>query len=238
MQALILRLEAPLIAFGGVVVDENGIVTRFPGRSLLTGLFANALGWDQSQAEDHQMLQSRLRFAARIDEPGQLLADFHTVDLGQPHLANGGWTTRGTAEFRKGGTAATATHIRYRHYQADAKIVVAVSLTPAEASPRIDALAAALDEPARPLFIGRKACLPAVYLNAGLIEADTLVEALRQALPTSTETVRDALWPADDPYCPEDSRLVLLSDDRDWRNQVHTGRRQMREGRIGVGGQA
>lgn len=237
MRALILRLEAPLMAFGGVLVDENGVVTRFPGRSLLTGLLANALGWDQSQADSHQRLQARLRFAARLDCEGQPLVDFHTVDLGQPHLAHGGWTTRGRPEFRKGGTAATGTHIRRRHYRADAAATVALTLDPAESPPTLDDLAAALDQPARPLFIGRKTCLPSVYVGGGVVEADSLVAALagvdahRPAGPTCP-----ALWPEGDSHAPADGRVVTMADDRDWHNQVHSGQRQMCEGRIAIGG--
>ena len=42
---LILRLEAPLIAFGGVAIDHIGVIRDFPALSMLTGLFANALGF-------------------------------------------------------------------------------------------------------------------------------------------------------------------------------------------------
>ncbi len=84
MQILILRMEAPLMSFGGTMVDKWGVITEFPAASLLTGLFANALGYDQSQFGAHQRLQSRLRFAARIDRPGRRLLDYQTVDLSQP----------------------------------------------------------------------------------------------------------------------------------------------------------
>ena len=45
MEHLILRLEAPLMAFGGETIDNLGVVRRFPSASMLTGLLANALGW-------------------------------------------------------------------------------------------------------------------------------------------------------------------------------------------------
>ncbi|MCA3130465.1 MAG: type I-E CRISPR-associated protein Cas5/CasD, partial [Rhodocyclaceae bacterium] len=38
MDCLMLRLDAPLISFGGVVIDQINPVERFPGRSLLAGL--------------------------------------------------------------------------------------------------------------------------------------------------------------------------------------------------------
>lgn len=64
---LVLRLEAPLLAFGGVTIDHVGITRDFPAQSMLTGLLANALGWERTEWEKHQALQDRLVFAARRD---------------------------------------------------------------------------------------------------------------------------------------------------------------------------
>ena len=44
--ALILRFDAPLMSFGGPMVDHNGVVQDFPPTSLLTGLIGNALGYE------------------------------------------------------------------------------------------------------------------------------------------------------------------------------------------------
>ena len=43
MRALVLRFDAPLMSFGGVMVDQHGVIDRFPGTAMLTGLLANAL---------------------------------------------------------------------------------------------------------------------------------------------------------------------------------------------------
>ena len=64
---LVLRLEAPLLAFGGVTIDHVGVTRDFPALSMLTGFLANALGWARTDWEKHQALQDRLMFAARID---------------------------------------------------------------------------------------------------------------------------------------------------------------------------
>ena len=50
MEHLILNLEAPLMAFGGETIDNHGVTRRFPSASMLTGLFANALGWRRTEA--------------------------------------------------------------------------------------------------------------------------------------------------------------------------------------------
>ena len=103
MRHLIIRLEAPLMAFGGETIDNYGVIRRFPSASMLTGLLANALGLCRTQAQDHQELQDRLVFAARIDrEPsgGVRMTDFQTAQLG---ASDTGWTTRGRPEGRAGG---------------------------------------------------------------------------------------------------------------------------------------
>lgn len=247
MRALILRLEAPLMAFGGVVVDNRGPTARFPGRSLLTGLLANALGWDQGDFAAHARLQSRLRFAARLDRCGGVTTDYQTVDLGQPHLREPGWTTRGVPEGRRGGSAATGTHIRLRQHLQDASVVVALALDPppgplpgpppgkTDEAPTLDDLAAALEAPARPLFLGRKPCLPAAPLLVGVREGDSLRAILEAVDPAegSDGPDREALWPLEEGDMGS-SRVVTLTDDRDWATQMHTGQRMMYEGRLPV----
>ena len=42
---ILIRLEAPLMAFGREMVDARGQIREFPGASMLTGLIANALGF-------------------------------------------------------------------------------------------------------------------------------------------------------------------------------------------------
>ena len=113
MQHLIMRLEAPLMSFGGETIDNLGVIRLFPSASMLTGLLANALGWRRIEAQRHQDLQDRLVFAARIDrEPagGLRMTDFQTAQLG---ANDKGWTTRGAPEERAGGANTyNAPHLR------------------------------------------------------------------------------------------------------------------------------
>jgi CRISPR system Cascade subunit CasD len=160
MDCLILRFDAPLMSFGAVVVDQINPVWRFPGRSMLAGLLGNALGWDHRDVDRLQHLQERLRFAARWDAEPVPFTDYQTVELGQPFMVDTGWTTRGRREDRKGGSAATGTHQRWRDFWANGVATVAIALD-GEDSPTLDDLERALQRPARPLFIGRKPCLPA-----------------------------------------------------------------------------
>jgi CRISPR system Cascade subunit CasD len=245
---LLMRLDAPLMAFGAPMVDQTGPTRRFPGLAQLTGLFANALGWTHREADRLGALQVRLRLASVLLREGTALDDFQTVDLGQPFLAQG-WTTRRRPEGREGGTAATGTHIRYRRYRAGALVLVAARLDPPEDTPTVHDIAAALDRPARPLFVGRKPCLPSGPLSLGTVTADGLVAALAAAVarlgtdPDWRARVLDggpfdladglvSEWPADEPGDLDTVEEERLVDRRDWHSQIHGGERLVRRGRL------
>lgn len=233
---LLLRFEAPLMSFGDTVVDQINPTRSFPGRSMLTGLFGNALGYQHRDAAALGALQSRLCWAAREDRAGRPLLDYHTVNLEAPHMVQG-WTTRGAPEGRDGG-ASNVTTIRYRHYLADAAYVVAVALDDGD-GPDVDALDAAVRAPARPLFLGRKCCLPSTPLWFGRVRVDRLRDALTHpdaalvAAPDGRDDGRRrAWWPVEDGT--EIGVTRAFTDDMDWANQIHVGRREVQEGFVVV----
>ena len=236
LEALLLRFDAPLMSFGGVTVDQHGVTREYPARSMLAGLLSNALGYDHRDADRLGSLQTRLRFAVRKDRSGEALVDFQTVALGQEFLLEG-WTTARCPEGRGGGPAKTGTHIRHRHYWADSVSTVVLTLEPDDERPTLDDLAAALAEPARPLFIGRKPCLPAAPLLLGRLQGESLFDLLQRA-PRIGERedpgARLKAWWPDDEREPQIGRALPVTDERDWRNQVHVGRRFIREGAVMV----
>lgn len=210
------------MSFGAEAVDARGVVSDFPGASMLTGLLANALGWRRSERARLDSLQSRLRFTARIDREGERLTDFQTAQLVQEDK---GWTTRGAPEGRAGGAKTyQSPYIRRRDYDADKRVTVALTLDPAEEAPDLGALASALVAPARPLFLGRKPCLPARPIFETTLDATDLLSALQQVPPPSAGPTRTLL-----PIGmrePHDA-TVLVSDLRNWRSGVHGGQREM-----------
>ena len=230
MRVLLLRFDAPLMSFGGVQVDQRGVTSDVPSKSMLTGLLANALGYEHKQAQLLSRLQDRIQFAVRQDRSGQALTDYQTVDLGQEFMRQG-WTSRGALEGRKGGSAKTGTHIRYREYLADAVYTVALHLRVPEERPTHDELATALASPARPLFIGRKPCLPARRILLDVVEAESALQALERLPPASSRADSDEVFLAwwDDPAQGE-AQIVPVTDERDWANQIHVGRRLLRTG--------
>lgn len=222
------------MAFGSIAVDARGPIQRWPAVSMLTGLLGNALGLRRTDSAALDCLQERLRWAARIDREGDYLFDFQTAELGS---ADQGWTTRGVPEGRKGGAPTYASpHLRYREYTADASVLVALRLEPEAESPTLDDLAEAAQRPQRPLFIGRKACLPAVPLYAGLIAATDAVDALRLAPWSCPPPAKATVF-----FPTGESPIPLLTqhhatDRRRFDVDVHVGSEVICEAQVPVAG--
>ncbi len=220
------------MAFGGTMIDANGPTLDLPICSMVTGLIANALGLNRGDHDRHQSLQDRLIMGARLDRHGSAVRDFQTAQL---RASDKGWTTRGKPEGRTGGANTyKSPHIRQRYYRADAFVTVALRLDPPDREPTLADVEAALKTPARPLFIGRKPCLPSrPVLSEPPVEADNLLTALRLAplAPADRSRVRHAdqqpkvrfalppeEWPRDVQH-----RSEMVADVRDWRAGVHAG---------------
>lgn len=233
---LILNLEAPLMSFGGETIDNLGVIRPFPAISMLTGLLANALGWRRIERQRHQDLQDRLVFAARIDrEPhgGLRMTDFQSAAINNTEQS---WTTRGRPEGRGGGTYQN--HLRYRDYHVDMSVTVALRLDPADGDPTLDGLANALQEPARPLFIGRKPCLPSGPLFGGFSEGESSLEALL-SVPLADESPGRATirvqWPERETAAGIEANLgqaLMITDERNWVSGLHGGGRPIRQAAI------
>ena len=110
----------------------------------------------------------------------------------------------------------------------------------------MSAVSEALMTPARPLFIGRKPCLPSTRLFVGVIaDADNLTDALTCVPVTFPDrwpeiagqdgrTEVMAEWPVVDRNLPVDARSSQhrVIDQRDWRNQLHGGERVVARGTL------
>lgn len=235
MHVLLVRLDGPLMSFGAPIVDSFGVIQELPGLSMLTGLLSNALGYDHSEADSLNRLQERLRYAVCRERAGQKLRDFQTVDFsrgtGDLQVARTvGWTTRGRVEQRAGSSnTIREQHIRYRDYWADARYLLAIRLVPEDEEPTLSTVAAALDEPARPLFIGRKTCVPSRPILVRATEAPSLVRALEsEVADTEPSSPVSVFWEEgeatdwDHPYVE-----FTVTDERDWQTQLHGGQRKM-----------
>ena len=225
----ILRFEAPIMSFGAPIVSEEGLIQPFPALSMMTGLLANALGYDHSEAKKHERLQQALSYAVREDVPGEKIVDYQTVDLGADHMKattkkdSVAWTTWGHLDNREGGSASEGTAQRNREYWADAQYTVALHVDGLPAEEIEDALV----RPERPLFIGRKPCLPGKRLFQGTVETSSPRAALRDPSTIPTNEQGEKIDPTRIWYESDDGKPV--TDARDWTNQVHVGERRVRE---------
>jgi CRISPR system Cascade subunit CasD len=133
MSTLLLRFAAPLQAWGSESKFNIRSTQREPTKSAVIGLLAAALGILREDAQALEPLH-QLRFGVRIDQPGQLLHDFHTAH--KPGDAN--------------------PFVTHRYYLADAVFLVALE----GADDALEPYAHALRHPVFPLFFGRRSCPP------------------------------------------------------------------------------
>ncbi|MEW1892293.1 type I-E CRISPR-associated protein Cas5/CasD [Streptomyces sp. NPDC085659] len=147
MSGLLLRLAGPLQSWG-----ERSVFTlvretaSFPTRSALIGMFAAAEGITRADTAGLKKYE-QVRLTVRVDRPGTLLEDYHTV--------GGGFPKERTAAT-SGGSNKDAAVITRRQYLTDAVFVVAVT-APDDLTQQI---AAALQRPYWAPYLGRRSCPP------------------------------------------------------------------------------
>jgi CRISPR system Cascade subunit CasD len=191
MHTLFLRLEGPLQAWGLRARWGQRDTATAPTKSGVIGLLGCALGLRRDD-DGLRVLSSDLRMGVRVDRPGTLLHDYHTTGGGkfgptdytggprfhdQPYV--GGVLSPEVVKGRikvkiNATTKLPETDVSERMYLADASFLVALQGDEAT----IARLNEALDNPVWPCFLGRKACVPAVPINAGLGAYDDLWAAL------------------------------------------------------------
>jgi len=152
MSTLLLRLAAPIQAWGADSKFDRRITSREPTKSGVIGMLAAALGRRRDEPIDDL---AKLGFGVRIDQPGQLLKDFHTTRH----------------------TVSKPPYVSVRYYLMDAVFLVGLE----GASNLLSKLEAAISEPVFPLYLGRRSCPPAGRISLGQRETD-LERALREEL--------------------------------------------------------
>ena len=116
------------------------------------------------------------------------------------------------------------------------RATVALRLEPPDSDPALDDLGEALLEPARPLFIGRKPCLPSLPLFGGYSDGNTALEALLSVPLAAEPAGRPAIrvqWPAGEgAEGSERSQNQMITDERNWVSGLHGGGRPVRQAAI------
>jgi CRISPR system Cascade subunit CasD len=173
MSVLLLRLAGPLQSWGGASRHMTRYTLSMPTKSGTVGLLAAALG---RRRGDGLSDLAALRFGVRVDQPGRLLVDYHTVSAAS-HAP--GDPARQRMPTSSGGSLkpADSTKVTRRYYIADAVFVAALETPPDIA----EALADALRRPRYAPYLGRRSCPPAKPVLIGIEKDATLEAALEQA---------------------------------------------------------
>ena len=106
MATLLLRLAAPLQAWGADSKFETRKTGREPTKSGVVGLLAAALGLRRDEREALTRLTG-LRFGVRVEREGQLLVDYHTAKTQDEKTS----------------------YVTYRHYLQDAVFLAGIEST-------------------------------------------------------------------------------------------------------------
>lgn len=233
-QFLVMRLEGPMLSYGGVAVDFRRPSNDFPGKSMLTGLLAQALGLHLYHDRHRiQRLQDRISYAARNEaltaHGNAELTDYQSATTNPDDAA---WTTFGVPQVRTGDRNSIERALpRFLEYRTGLRTTVALTLEEPDELPTVEQLAHALIYPAKPLFLGRKSCPPSDMIARETPWAENALEALHQ-IPSASAADEDPVqWDGDATH-PSATKLQELwtHDLRNWDHGVHTGRRLVNAG--------
>ncbi len=162
---LLLRLEGPLQSWGVRSRWSRRDTGPEPTKSAIIGMLGAAAGilrpdW-RSESEPDRTLEEwdkALRFGVRVDRPGVIETDYHTVQ-GPLWDAEGNFKkTKKEVKYSGGKWVFWETHNEetWRDYLHDAAFLVALEGD----CDLLKNLEAHLHSPKWPIFLGRKACLP------------------------------------------------------------------------------
>lgn len=178
MDYLIFQLQAPLSAWGETAVGEYRPTANYPSESALLGLLAAALGIDREDEDALQALRTHYGFAIGVQSAGRLLRDYHTAQVpGRVSLKNRPHhTRRDELNMHK---EELNTILSTRDYRQDAACLVAVQSSNT-APHSFESLSQALQKPKYVLYLGRKACPPALPLWPKVLDANNALEAIEK----------------------------------------------------------
>lgn len=159
MKTLILKTEG-MSAYGLQTFDVHRKVNHFPTRSAVIGMLAAASGIDRDQQAELFRLSQQLSIAVQVNQAGQKIIDYHTV---QGFRSPNGKIQKGTKPT-------------YREYWCDSAHSFAIT----GPDPLIDDLSADVKSPVYGLFQGRKSCPLTRPLFECVIIGGNLVNALQE----------------------------------------------------------
>lgn len=176
MEHLIFCLYGPIVSWGGIAVGEERPSYAYPTKSAVIGMVEAALGIRGDEEEKHRQLYDALGYAVEVYSFGNPLRDYNTVMTPETQK-NRKFSTRKDELMLDKEEINTITSCR--DYITDACYKVCL-WEKGEGSYTLREIKEALIEPEFVLYLGRKACPPALFFNPLLVQTDTLLEALNK----------------------------------------------------------
>jgi len=199
---LLLRLEGPLQSWGVRSRWSRRDTGPDPTKSAIIGLLGCAAGiprpdWRLGEEPDRTLEQwdKALLFGVRIDRPGTVETDYHTVQ-GRFWQADGKMKTdlsKTGAKPDKAEREPLRTEPTWREYLHDAAFLVVLAMKPEHRNDNgglLERLKNHLQNPKWPLYLGRKSCVPSRPVFDRLTDE---YQDLESALRAEPWTAR--LWP-------------------------------------------
>lgn len=165
MPTLLLRLAAPLQAWGNSSKFDIRSTEREPTKSGVIGMIAAAMGIQRNDSPERLKPFTDLRFGVRIEREGKLLKDFHMVYSGD------------LSDSERRHTKPKGKHMysTERYYLSDAVFLVALE---SDNDELLKEIIRAINNPVYPLFLGRRSCPPTLPIVIG-IRSDEMINILR-----------------------------------------------------------
>ncbi len=200
---LVFQLYGPFVSWGDIAVGVERPSALVPTKSAILGILAAAQGIkrpntvpddeERKACEKHHVQMSKgYGIAVKTIVAGITLFDYHTVQV--PSSGTGKnkkifYTRRD--ELCLGDKSSLNTTLSRREYRQDAYYTVAIWARPEALFP-LEELCKKLIEPEYMLYLGRKACPPALPLNPKVVSASNIEDALAQiALPEEIKSSFD-----------------------------------------------
>jgi len=204
---LVFQLYGPFVSWGDIAVGEERPSALLPTKSAILGILAAAKGIKRPDTvrdneerslceKQHIQMSQGYGIAVKSVAVGSPLIDYHTTEV----PAGIGYATRydeiiEVHRQKHNKTKFKGTILSRREYRQDAYYAVALWARP-EAPFPLNELCSKLLEPVYMLYLGRKACPPALPLNPIIVPAASTIEEALDKLVLSDE-IKDSferLW--------------------------------------------
>ncbi|MDO4466875.1 MAG: type I-E CRISPR-associated protein Cas5/CasD [Bacillota bacterium] len=168
MSTLLLRLAAPMQAWGDESKYDIRGTRKEPTKSGVIGLIAAAMGYKRD-SEEIVVLDEKLRMGIRVDQQGRIEKDFHIARAPK-------YDKNGFVQYEEDGSIKLGdSYVTYRYYLCDAVFLVGLESDDASL---LQEVKEALTHPVYPLFLGRRSCPITQPFVLG-VEQDSLEAVLK-----------------------------------------------------------